>query len=320
MGIKNLMDLIKKYSPTSIKYKKISDYKNSKIGIDINLLIYKMIYAIRLNGYDIKNGNTIVTHIHTFLQKIKGLIKYNIKPIFVFDGEMPNFKENTLKQREQIGKQLQKKYYNATTEKDKKKYYYMKSKITDREVDDIITMIKIFGYPIIFSPYEADCQLAYLQKKGLIDYVASDDMDLLVFGSNILLKDFTISDKKYICEINLTRTLKNLNVSYKQLVEIAMLMGCDYCERIFGPIKSYKLIKEYRSIKNLIKKGIIKDNNYSEIKDYFIDPPIKQTTTIKWTKNKSYVQELVGFLKKHHYDDKQINEKLILNLDIIMLH
>ena len=95
----------------------------------------------------------------------------------------------------------------------------MKSKITDREIDDIITIIKIYNYPIIFAPYEADCQLAYLQKEGLIDYVVSDDMDLLVFGSNILLKDFTVSNKKYICEINLKETLKNFSCEIRQAAD-----------------------------------------------------------------------------------------------------
>jgi len=310
MGIKNLMELIKKYAPNSIKYKKICDYKNTKIGIDINLLIYKMIYAIRLNGYDIKNGNIIITHIHTFLQKIRGFIKYNIKPIFVFDGEMPVFKKDTIKERNIIGKNLQDKYNNAVTDKDKKKYYYMKSKITDKEIDDIITLINIFGYPIIFSPYEADCQLAYLQKQGLIDYVASDDMDLLIFGSNMILKNFTVSDKKYICEINLENILEELGISYKQFIETAMLMGCDYCRRLFGPIKSYKLIKEYGSIKNLIKHNIIKNNNYMEITKYFVDPPIKKINNINWknkVKNKNNIK-LIEFLKKYNYNDNQIDK------------
>ena len=33
------------------------------------------------------------------------------------------------------------------------------------------------------APYEADAQLAYLSKEGVVDLVISEDSDLLVFGS-----------------------------------------------------------------------------------------------------------------------------------------
>ena len=39
------------------------------------------------------------------------------------------------------------------------------------------------GYDYLVSPYESDAQLTSLQKIGLVDYILSDDSDLLVFGS-----------------------------------------------------------------------------------------------------------------------------------------
>ena len=32
------------------------------------------------------------------------------------------------------------------------------------------------------APYEADAQLTYLQKEGVVDLVITEDSDLLVFG------------------------------------------------------------------------------------------------------------------------------------------
>ena len=34
----------------------------------------------------------------------------------------------------------------------------------------------------IVAPYEADSQLAYLNKEGIVDVVITEDSDLLVFG------------------------------------------------------------------------------------------------------------------------------------------
>ena len=38
------------------------------------------------------------------------------------------------------------------------------------------------GVECIVAPYEADSQLAYLSKEGIVDLVITEDSDLLVFG------------------------------------------------------------------------------------------------------------------------------------------
>lgn len=38
------------------------------------------------------------------------------------------------------------------------------------------------GVTFIVAPYEADAQMAYLAKRGLVDIVITEDSDLLVYG------------------------------------------------------------------------------------------------------------------------------------------
>lgn len=38
------------------------------------------------------------------------------------------------------------------------------------------------GVEYIVAPYEADSQLAYLSKEGIVDLIVTEDSDLLVFG------------------------------------------------------------------------------------------------------------------------------------------
>ena len=38
------------------------------------------------------------------------------------------------------------------------------------------------GVECIVAPYEADAQLTYLQKEGIVDFVITEDSDMLVFG------------------------------------------------------------------------------------------------------------------------------------------
>lgn len=120
MGIKNLMKIIQKYAPNSIQYTKVDKYENKIIAIDFSLMIYKLIFSIRMNGYDLKNGEIIVTHLHALLLKIKGFAKYSITPIFVLDGMPPKIKEDTLKRRSEFQKFMKMKYYKAVTQDEKK--------------------------------------------------------------------------------------------------------------------------------------------------------------------------------------------------------
>lgn len=300
MGIKNLYKFIEKYAPDAITQTKIDKYINSKIAIDFNLMIYKLIYSIRRNGYDIKNGDHIVTHIHALLLKIVKFKELNILPVFVFDGKAPAIKSNTLIQRKKNWKKMSEKYEKAQDEEQKKKYFYTKSDITDKELNDCKKLIKIMGYQVIESPQEADAQLAFLSKKNLIQYIVSDDMDILLFGGDILLKKFSVATNKKIQEINLEILKKNLNFSQHDLIKLGVLLGSDYCDN--SPMS---INKAYKILKNIEESNIEIECNKA-IK-YFKKPIVEEVKYIDDEK-KVNIKELYNFLKEeHNFSDNYIN-------------
>lgn len=318
MGIKNLMKIIQQYAPNSIKYTKIQDYSNKKLAIDANLMLYKIIYAVRIKGYDIKNDNMVVTHIHLLLQKLLNFIKYKIYAVFVFDGVAPHIKKETLKNRKIFQNYMKLKYNTAITQDEKKKYYYMKSDITFEEIEDCKELIRIFGFPIIESIEEADSQLAYMSKKKLVYGIVTDDMDILIFGGKKILKNFSVSDKKNIQEINLDILLKKLNINQFQLIDLGILLGCDYCPTVkgIGTIKSYKIIKEYNNLDNLTKNNIITLSvNYKKAQNYFIHPSVKSVSTEELINKKINIGKLKIFLKRFNFKKKYIKD-IYLKLNI----
>ncbi len=326
MGVTNLMNLIKKYAPNAIKYKNIKDYQNKILGIDANLMLYKIVMAIRRGGYDIKKDGQVTTHIHGLLQKIIGLRKYNITPIFVFDSSFPDIKKETLRKRKKIREGYKRKYEDAQIkglQDEKKKYFYLQSDITEQEIKDIRNLIKIFGYQIIDSKEEADSELATLSQKGLIDGIITDDLDILLFGGKKILKMFTVDKRKKIQEVDLDILLKKLGITQKQLIDIGIIIGCDYCTRVkgVGPVKAYKLIKEYGSLDNLKRKKIIGlDFDHKVVRDYFINPPTNQVGSkgikvTKYKKSKLDTYKLTKYLESFGYTLEDIN-KLLKKIDI----
>ena len=61
--------------------------------------------------------------------------------------------------------------------------------MTPALVHKIAQVIKI-RFPsitILTAPYEADAQLAYLSKQGMVDLVITEDSDLLLFGARKII-------------------------------------------------------------------------------------------------------------------------------------
>ncbi|CAG8635417.1 15500_t:CDS:2, partial [Racocetra fulgida] len=104
----------------------------------------------------------------------------------------------------------------------------------------------------VVAPYEADAQLAYLEKKNKIAAIITEDSDLLVFGCKTVIykmdsngNGIEISRDKFgqVQEINM------LGWTDKQFRHMTMLSGCDYLPSIFGiGLKSaYKYVRKFKT-------------------------------------------------------------------------
>lgn len=101
-------------------------------------------------------------------------------------------------------------------------------------------------------------------KAGVVYGVATEDMDALTFGSNILLRHMTFSEarKMPIHEIHHDKVLKGLELDEDQFIDLCILMGCDYCDTIrgIGPKRAFELITKHKSIEEILKN--IDKNKY----------------------------------------------------------
>ena len=66
--------------------------------------------------------------------------------------------------------------------------------------------------------------------------VGTEDMDALTFGTTVLLRHLTFSEarKMPIKEFHLDKVLEGMELSMDQFVDLCILLGCDYCEKIRG--------------------------------------------------------------------------------------
>lgn len=280
--------------------------------------LYQFLIAVRAEGAQLTdaNGETTSHLMGTFYRTIR-LLENGIKPVYVFDGKPPDLKSGELKKRAERREETQKALQKAAEAGDQAEMDKMSRrlvKVTKEHNDEAKALLKLMGVPYIEAASEAEAQCSALVKAGKVYGVATEDMDALTFGANILLRHMTFSEarKMPVQEIHYEKVLKGLEVESNEFIDLCILMGCDYCDTIrgIGPKRAYELIQKHKSIEEIIKnidtkKYDIPENwNFERARELFKEPEISEVDAIelKWT------QPDEDGLVKYLCGDKQFNE------------
>jgi flap endonuclease-1 len=270
MGIPKLNKLLLERCPNSITKIHVGKLQDKKIAVDISIYLYKFL-----------TDGDYMEHLYLFLSVFK---YYCIVPIFIFDGKPPVEKQALLKRRYSEKQQAYQEYtkieQNMSLEMDLNKIEEMQEtlkflkkkmiRITNTHIDQAIELITAFGYQHYFAPHEADQLCVYLTVCGKTYATLSDDMDMIVSGCPIVLRNLNLmSHDVYL--YNTTHILNDLEVSLHDFRDIVVLSGTDY-EISNKPLnisirKAFDYYKKYKdaNISNgfytwLIESGIIIEN------------------------------------------------------------
>lgn len=85
--------------------------------------------------------------------------------------------------------------------------------------------------------YEADSQLAFLNKSGLADYVISEDSDLILFGCTRIIFKLQLDGRCLLFDsenLPLTMNTTAEKFSFDKFRQMCILSGCDYLDNLPG--------------------------------------------------------------------------------------
>jgi DNA excision repair protein ERCC-5 len=98
---------------------------------------------------------------------------------------------------------------------------------------DVELLLQAFGIPFVHSPSEAEAQCVFLAEARLVDAVATDDSDALVFGAREVYRHLFSDDHMVEC-YTAARVEQKLGMGKGDLISLAMLLGCDYTLGVHG--------------------------------------------------------------------------------------
>ena len=135
----------------------------------------------------------------------------------------------------------------------------------EQHINDIKYLFNLFNIPYIESKCEADIVCTVLCKLGIVDAVVSNDMDFIVLGCPIVIRNFNFKTDT-VDVYNYKNIIDNLGLTSNNLVELSLLLGCDYSCRVIN-IKNKYVYDIYNMFKSL--DGLI--DNIDCLYDYYVN-------------------------------------------------
>jgi flap endonuclease-1 len=329
MGIKDLGSFLKDYDVS--KFVNINAFSGKRIAIDANAWIYAnfaiarkhVINATNLKTDEPDNDKIIQRGIELLNSFLKRFFENNIIPVFIFDGTSIVEKKETNEKRTKI------------KEDTKNKIEELKQKLSEIDLLDdsgdiennlktkmralnviekekyviIREQLEKNGVPILTSLGDAEKLCALLCVEGKVAAVFSPDLDNLVYGCPILIRNI----KGITAEcILFHKVLMELEMTKASFVDFCIMCECDYNKRIplIGVKKSYAFIKEHKKIENIDKiKDKIECLNHLRCRELFKVIPSSEfsLTEIDFTPKFMFAK-----LSNKNRDGNVVLEKLIL--------
>ena len=324
----NLKDLVTKKPIT------FEELSGKILAIDGHNMLYQFLTTIRTpDGRPLTDSKGRVTsHLIGLFSRTTNFMKQGLKPIFVFDGKMPDLKKHEIEKRVAIKEEARKLYEKAKKEKNveaMQKYGGRVARLTRDMVNEAKEMLTLMGLPVVQAPSEGEAQASFIVTKGDAWAVISQDYDSLLYKADRLIQNLSIAGKRKKMGtlgtitvkpemLEFKQVLKDLSVNHDQLISLAMLIGTDYHPggvKGIGPKKALAMAKEFKTPEKIFAEAKWSEHcsvPWQKIFDLFKNMPVTKDYDLKFkTPDK---EKLAKFLVDEHDFGAERVEKVLSEL------
>ncbi|KAF7351116.1 PIN domain-like protein [Mycena sanguinolenta] len=228
MGISGLLPFLR---PCTDKIF-LAQYAGFTIGVDAYVLLHRGIWTC---VEKLVEGRPPTELVRYFMNQITWFQELGLTPFVVFDGAPIPAKLRTESARAADREMHRLRAQQAASRNDRKRARGEWAQSIDITPEIALQALRAAGVLYLVAPYEADAQLVYLERIGLVDAILSEDSDMLVFGCRTLLckLDRTNGTVERIQRRAFDRKTSPIaGWSDAKFRSLAILSGCDYLSNI----------------------------------------------------------------------------------------
>ncbi|KAJ2171757.1 Rad2 nuclease [Coemansia sp. RSA 560] len=269
MGITGLLPLLSEAQRKG----HVKEFSGQTVGIDSYIWLYKGAFSCAV---EIGLNQPTTKYISFFMARAHMLRHHGIDPLFVFDGGMLPSKRITETSRHERRAARRARAMELWAQNKRSLAYGEFQKCleaTPRMARAVIDELKKCGFRYLVAPYEADAQLAYLERTGVVTAVVSEDSDLIAFGCrNVLFKmdqfgAAVVFDRK---RLGRTRAVDVDGWSDAKIRRMCVLAGCDYAASVpgIGLKRAHRYVARSESVESAVAlmraDGVCVPDEYEE--------------------------------------------------------
>ncbi|KAJ7031997.1 hypothetical protein C8F04DRAFT_1108860 [Mycena alexandri] len=258
MGISGLLPALKSISTQ----KHLSEFAGQTLAVDAYVWLHRGVFTC---ATELATGKDTHKYVDYAMHRVRLLRHHKIEPYIVFDGGPLPAKKGT-----EVDRQAKRAEHlalgNALAAQGKtsqaREHYVKCIDVTPQMAFQFIKALRAESVPYVVAPYEADAQLAYLERIGLVDGIITEDSDLLVFGCRtVLFKMDAVSstaiciDRAEFASVAPADGITLTNWSDTQFRAMAILSGCDYLPSIpgIGLKTACTLLRKWKTVEQVLR-------------------------------------------------------------------
>ena len=257
------------------------------LAVDGYNAIYQFLATIRqADGRPFSDANGQVTsHLMGVLYRTTSLLAAGVRPVWVFDGRPPELKSATLRARFQAKQRAEVQWQEALDRGDletARKKAAATSRLTRPMAEEAQALLSALGVPSVQAPSEGEAQASAMAARGQVWATASEDYDVLLFGSPRLVRGLAARGQRGHVPgaqvIDRSELLKELGIDGEELILVGILVGTDFNEGAagYGPKRALKLAQEHLGWEASLRKAGIDPEQVAPVAELFRHPEVTE--------------------------------------------
>lgn len=119
--------------------------------------------------------------------------------------------------------------------------------------EQIKNLLQLFGVPWVESPFEAEAQCAYLEMRGLVDGIITEDSDVFLFGGKKVYRKLFAGNSNQVDFYDIRKIEKELGLNREKLISTALFLGSDYTIGVkgVGIVNAMEIVNAFETIESL---------------------------------------------------------------------